>query len=65
MGRYSKALEYYKRALNIELKTLGEDHPSTAVTYNEIGQVNIRMGNYSIALDYYERALNIELKKLG
>ncbi len=37
MGKYSEALEYYERALNIELKTLGEDHPLTATTYHDIG----------------------------
>ncbi len=59
MGNYSKALEYYKRALNIDIKTLGEDHSSTAVTYNNIGTANSKMGNYSKALEYYERTLNI------
>ncbi len=33
MGNYSKALEYYMRALKIKLKTVGEDHCSTPVTY--------------------------------
>ncbi len=45
MGNYSKALEYYERALNINLKTLGDDHCSTASTYHSIGDVNIKMGN--------------------
>jgi hypothetical protein len=37
MGNYSKALEYCERALNIKLKTLGEDHSTTAAAYGSIG----------------------------
>jgi tetratricopeptide (TPR) repeat protein len=59
MDNYSKALEYYERALSIYLKTLGEDHSTTAATYVDIGYAKCEMGNYSKALEYYERALSI------
>ena len=36
-GEYDKALEYYAKALAIQLATLGENHPSTATTYGNMG----------------------------
>ncbi len=62
MGNYSKALEYYQRALNIQLKTQGEDHINTRTTYSNIGYVNNEMGNYSKALEYFQKSLSIQLK---
>eukprot|EP00053_Salpingoeca_punica_P013841 m.125401 g.125401 ORF g.125401 m.125401 type:complete len:102 (+) comp16319_c0_seq1:3-308(+) len=35
-GEYDKALEMQQNALQIKLTTLGEQHPDTATTYNNI-----------------------------
>jgi len=64
-GEYGKALEYYERALAIKEKTLGKEHPSTAVTYNNMAVVFRAQGEYGKALEYHERALAIREKALG
>ena len=64
-GNYPKALEFYTKALNIQEKILGKDHPDTALSYNNIGSVYNRMGDYTKALEFYTKALNIREKVLG
>ena len=65
MGNYPKALEFYTKALNINEKVLGKDHPDTAVSYNNIGSAYSNMGNYPKALEFHTKALNINEKFLG
>ena len=38
-GEYDKANEYLEKSLQIKLKTLGNDHPDNAISYNHIGRV--------------------------
>ncbi len=64
-GSYDEALEFYKKSLEIKLKTLGEEHPSTATTYDNIGQVHSNKGSYDEALKFYKKSLEITLKILG
>ena len=64
-GNYEKALEYYEKALVIQEKVLGKEHPNTAATYNNIAVVYKKQGNYEKALEYYEKALVIKEKVLG
>ena len=40
-GEYDKALEHYQKALAIELKQLGPEHPDVATSYNNIGLVHL------------------------
>ena len=61
-GDCTKALEYYKKTLEIELRIHSADHPSLATTYNNIGQVYQCMKQYSKALLCYEKGLEIQLK---
>lgn len=65
MGEYSKALEYYEKALKIREQIFGSEHPYTAKSYNNIGLVHYGMGAYSRALEYYEKALRIKELVLG
>jgi tetratricopeptide (TPR) repeat protein len=64
-AEYDKALEYYEMCLEIELKTLGEEHIDVAGSYNNIGDVWDAKGNYDKALEYYEKSLVITLKLLN
>ncbi|MCB9610509.1 MAG: tetratricopeptide repeat protein [Polyangiaceae bacterium] len=64
-GKYAEALEVYSRSLAITEKTLGEEHPETAITLHAIGQALHRQGKYAEALDYYSRSLAITEKTLG
>ena len=64
-GNYPKALEFYSKALSIQEKNLGKDHPATGAFYNDIGLVYSDMGDYPKALEFYTKALNIREKNLG
>ena len=59
MGEYSKALSFSEKALEIYQKTLPQNHPWLATSYNKIAFVHDSMGECSKALSYFERALNM------
>ena len=63
-GKYTEALEYYEKSIEIKKKTLPANHPSLAASYNNIGLVYYNMGEYSKALEYYEKSLEIRKKTL-
>ena len=65
LGNYPKALECYYKALAIREKFLGNEHPDTASTYNDIAVVYSSQGDYSKALEWYYRALAVREKMLG
>ncbi|CAF0871705.1 unnamed protein product [Didymodactylos carnosus] len=60
MGHYDKAQEYNE----LFLKSLPENHPSIATTYNNICGVHFHQGNYVEALNCYKNTLEIQLKSL-
>ena len=67
-GEYDQGLEYFQKALAIQIKQLGPNHPDVAISYNNIGsigQVLYRKGEYDQALEYYQKALAIQIKQLG
>ncbi|MCP4970106.1 MAG: tetratricopeptide repeat protein, partial [Arcobacter sp.] len=64
-AQYEKALENYEKDLKIQLKTLGENNPYTATSYNNIGVVYYLKAQYDKALDNYEKALIILKNTLG
>ena len=63
-GDYDTALEYYNKALDIYLQVLGENHPDTATSYNNIGAVYDDKGDYDTALENYNKAKVILEQKL-
>ena len=38
-GKFDEAVELYKKDLAISIKALGEEHPSVAMTYDNLAQV--------------------------
>ncbi len=64
-GAYPQALEYYDKALAIDEKVHGKEHPYTATSYNNIGSMYYQWGKYPEALEYLEKALKIRKAKLG
>jgi tetratricopeptide (TPR) repeat protein len=63
-GKNTEAITYYEKSLEINQKSLPENHPNLASSYNNIGAVYDNMGEYSKALSYYEKALEIKQKTL-
>jgi tetratricopeptide (TPR) repeat protein len=64
-GEYDKALELYQQCLDIQLMTLGAEHPDVAISYNNIGVVWDNKGEYDKALEFYQQCLDIRLRTLG
>ncbi len=62
---YTLALELYKRALAIDEKALGPDHPTVAIRLNNLAALLQDLGAYEAARPYMERALAIWEKALG
>jgi preprotein translocase subunit SecA/nephrocystin-3 len=61
LGNYTKALEYYLRAMAI----IGKDHPISSVSFNSIGTVYHKLGDISKALDFFYKALIVLEKDFG
>jgi tetratricopeptide (TPR) repeat protein len=63
-GNYKKAIEYFRKSLEIRQKTLPPNHPDLATSYNNIGSVYEKLGEYSKTLPFYEKTLEIFQKTL-
>jgi tetratricopeptide (TPR) repeat protein len=65
-GDYEKAIQYYKKALEIWENTLPPNHPLLATSYNNnIDNVYNQMEEYSKARSFYEKNLEISQKNLS
>jgi tetratricopeptide (TPR) repeat protein len=64
-GKYSEALECFQKALAIREKVLGEEHPDTVATYNNIALVYSCQENYAKAMEWLQKALAIREKIRG
>ena len=49
-GNYDRAIEYYQKALKIDLKKLGSEHPEVAIRYNNLGWAYQLRGDYDRAI---------------
>jgi tetratricopeptide (TPR) repeat protein len=65
MGLYPSALPFCQRALAIEERTLGHDHPDVAKSLSNLASIYDKQGNYDEALPLFKRALAIEERTLG
>jgi tetratricopeptide (TPR) repeat protein len=57
--KFSKALEYYQKALVIWQKHRPDNHSHSGATYNNIGEVHRYLGQYDQALKVHNLSLNI------
>jgi tetratricopeptide (TPR) repeat protein len=66
-GDYDGALEWLRKAQAIEESTVGIDHPDTATTCNNIGELLFctRTGDNDGAMVWYGKALSIRESVLG
>ena len=65
IAEYGKAQKLYEKALGISERVLGEGHPDTATSYNNLAGVYARQGEYGKAEELYEKALAIRERVLG
>lgn len=60
LDQAEKALEYYNKALQLDLRTDGENDPKIAIRKNNIGLAYGRLGNDDLEIKYLKEALAIE-----
>jgi tetratricopeptide (TPR) repeat protein len=64
-GQYLKAIPLGEQALEICQTELGDRHPDTATSLNNLAALYRSMGQYDRALPLYEQALEIRQTELG
>jgi CHAT domain-containing protein/tetratricopeptide (TPR) repeat protein len=64
-GRYREAQPLLEKQRDIRRKVLGEEHPDTAMSYNNVGLNLQAQGQYAAAAEVYQKALDIQRKVLG
>src|SRR5262249_24009133 len=63
-GRYSEAMPLAQRALAIQKKALGPNHPSVASLLSNLAFLYLNQGRYAEAEPLYKRSLAIREKAL-
>ena len=64
-GQYAEAALLFQESLSIRRDILGEDHPDTAASYNNLAVTLDAQGKYAEAEALHRQALAIRLKALG
>jgi len=64
-GLYQPAVTYYEAVSNLSQRRLGDRHPDTASSYNNLAALYESMGRYEEALPLYQLALEISKEQLG
>jgi tetratricopeptide (TPR) repeat protein len=59
LGHYRKAMEYFKKSLQIARDVFDDYHPTIVPHYFSIGKCLGKMGNLEEALEYFKNALDI------
>ena len=65
IGRYSVAVETYRRVLKLREKILGEEHPETLASMNNLAQALSSQGKYAEAETMHRKTLLLKEKVLG
>ena len=65
VAEYEKAGKLYEKSLRISERVLGEEHPDTATSYNNLAGLYERQGEYEKAEELYEKSLRIRERVLG
>jgi len=64
-GKYSIALQKFKRGYYIQRRILCDDHVDIAATFNVIGITRGKMAHHKKAIKYHKKALKIYTQRLG
>lgn len=65
LGHYDRAARLMEKALALDLKNFGADHPTVAVSQSNLATVYRNLGLYEKARDLLESALASDLKNFG
>jgi tetratricopeptide (TPR) repeat protein len=65
MGQYDQTLLLYESTLEIRKSELGDRHPDTAASLNNLAVLYRSMGQYDRALPLYEAAVSLFEELLG
>ncbi|SEH98014.1 tetratricopeptide repeat protein [Akkermansia glycaniphila] len=65
IGAYTRALPLFEKALRIREDALGDSHPDTVISYNNLASLYNCQGDYTRAQPFYEKALQIREDALG
>jgi len=60
MGKYKEAITYYEKALKIDQRVFGTNHPTVATTLNNLGLALQALGQHAKAVELYQKALLIK-----
>jgi tetratricopeptide (TPR) repeat protein len=64
MGAYEKAKPLYLKNLKISEKVLGEEHPDTATSYNNLAVFYYGQGDFERAYGFMKKAVDVWSKVL-
>lgn len=64
-SKYDLALFCHEKALKIRKVVLGEHNLDTAISYNNLGTVNLELGKYEESIKMYQKALSIRKELFG
>ncbi len=64
-GKYNEAIPLSKKALLLNKKQLGDNHPTTAINLNSLATLYTNQGRYTDVEPLYKEALAIIKKQLG
>ncbi|KAI0197415.1 hypothetical protein EV127DRAFT_450364 [Xylaria flabelliformis] len=65
LGRYKEAEEIYQQTLDLKEEVLGEKHPNTLSTMNNLALVFSKQGRYKEAEEIYQQTLSVKEEVLG
>ena len=65
LGDFRKAIEYNEKALEINERIFGPEHPQVALSHNNLGTTYGNLGEHQKGLEHLQKALDIRIKVLG
>jgi len=65
LENFDFALQIYSRVLELQVSSIGEVHPKTAATYQDIGIVQANLGDFDQALRSLQKCLEIQEEIFG
>lgn len=65
VNELDSSLVNLSKAIEIEKRILGKDHPSIGTEYNTMASLYEQKGNYEKGLDYYFKSFKLKIKSLG